>query len=92
MPYRLSPVPVPTVRPTSAIFAASTGWRFVDGLYATAYNYDDPRFINYDAVVPRHASQAGILRPLRGHVSSLGSSSAAFAAGNTALHNRRLLA
>ena len=28
-----------------SLFAASTGWRFVDGLYATEYNYDDERFI-----------------------------------------------
>jgi multiple sugar transport system substrate-binding protein len=26
-------------------FAASTGWRFIDGMYATKYHYDDPRFI-----------------------------------------------
>lgn len=28
-----------------SLFAASTGWTFNDGLYATSYNYDDPRFI-----------------------------------------------
>ena len=25
-------------------FAASTGWNFIDGMYATKYHYDDPRF------------------------------------------------
>ncbi|MEM8857912.1 MAG: sugar ABC transporter substrate-binding protein [Chloroflexota bacterium] len=28
-----------------SMFAASTGWNFVEGLYATEYYYDDPRFI-----------------------------------------------
>ncbi len=28
-----------------SMFAASTGWNFVDGLYATEYHYDDERFI-----------------------------------------------
>jgi len=26
-------------------FAASTGWKFTDGMYARSYHYDDPRFI-----------------------------------------------
>ncbi|MEM9776395.1 MAG: sugar ABC transporter substrate-binding protein [Chloroflexota bacterium] len=29
-----------------SMFAASTGWNFVDGLYATEYYYDDQRFID----------------------------------------------
>ena len=65
-----------------SMFAASTGWRFVDGLYATEYHYDDPRFIStmqwfQDSIA------AGTMISYE-DVASLGSS-AAFAAGNAAM-------
>ena len=65
-----------------SMFAASTGWNFVEGLYATAYNYDDPRFI---ATMQwfQDSIQAGTMIPYA-EVSSLGNG-AAFAAGNTAM-------
>ncbi|MEM8857708.1 MAG: sugar ABC transporter substrate-binding protein [Chloroflexota bacterium] len=65
-----------------SMFAASTGWNFVDGLYATAYNYDDPRFI---ATMQwfQDSIASGTMISYE-DVSSLGSS-AAFAAGNTAM-------
>ncbi|MEM7111478.1 MAG: sugar ABC transporter substrate-binding protein [Chloroflexota bacterium] len=65
-----------------SLFAASTGWRFVDGLYATEYHYDDPRFIDTMQWF-QDSIQSGIFAPYEDMV-SLGSS-AAFAAGNTAL-------
>ena len=65
-----------------SMFAASTGWNFVDGLYATEYNYADQRFIDtmqwfQDSLV------AGTMAPYEDQA-SLGNS-AAFAAGNNAM-------
>ena len=63
-------------------FAASTGWNFVEGLYATEYNYDDPRFIATMQWFQENL-EAGFIAPYE-DMASLGSS-AAFAAGNIAL-------
>ena len=65
-----------------SMFAASTGWNFVDGLYATEYNYDDPRFIATMQWFQDMIAD-GYFAPYE-DVSSLGSSSM-FAAGNAAL-------
>ena len=65
-----------------SMFAASTGWRHVDGLYATAYNYDDPRFIATMEWFQTNLED-GFIAPYE-DMASLGSS-AAFAAGNTAM-------
>ncbi|MFN2166985.1 MAG: ABC transporter substrate-binding protein [Anaerolineae bacterium] len=64
--------------------AASTGWRHIDQLYATQYNYDDPRFIQ---TIQWYADMmaAGKIMPLE-LVTSLGGA-AAFEAGNGALHS-----
>lgn len=63
--------------------AASTGWRHIDELYATKYNFDDPRFI---ATIQWLADmmQKGYIMPLQ-QVTSLGGS-AAFNSGLGALH------
>ena len=65
-----------------SMFAASTGWRFVDGLYATEYNYDDPRFIATMQWFQDMIAD-GYFAPYE-DVSSLGSS-AMFASGGAAL-------
>ncbi|MEM7798283.1 MAG: sugar ABC transporter substrate-binding protein [Chloroflexota bacterium] len=65
-----------------SMFAASTGWNFIDGLYATEYNYDDQRFIDTMQWF-QDSLESGIMAPYE-DMSSLGSS-AAFAAGNTAM-------
>lgn len=61
----------------------TTGWRHIDDLYATEYNYDDPRFID---TIQWYADMMaeGKIMPLE-LVTSLGGS-AAFNAGNGALH------
>ena len=61
-----------------SMFAASTGWRFVDGLYATEYNYDDQRFIDTMQYFQDQIA-AGTFASYE-DMASLGSS-AAFAAG-----------
>lgn len=62
-------------------FAASTGWNFVDGLYATEYYYDDPRFIATMQYF-QDSIQEGHFAPYE-DMASLGGS-ASFAAGNIA--------
>lgn len=64
--------------------ATTTGWRHIDELYATAYNYDDPRFIG---TIQWYADnmKKGFIMPLE-QVTSLGGS-AAFNAGLGALHS-----
>jgi len=64
--------------------AATTGWRHIDDLYATSYNYDDPRFI---ATIQWFADnmKKGFVMPLE-QVTSLGGS-AAFNSGLGALHS-----
>ncbi len=64
--------------------AATTGWRAIDDLYATKYNYDDERFI---ATIQWVADQmaAGYIMPLE-QVTSLGGA-AAFESGLGALHS-----
>jgi multiple sugar transport system substrate-binding protein len=64
--------------------AATTGWRHIDELYATKYNYDDPRFI---ATIQWFADnmKKGFIMPLE-QVTSLGGS-AAFNSGLGALHS-----
>lgn len=63
-------------------FAASTGWNFVDGLYATEYHYDDPRFV---ATMEwfQTGLEEGWIAPYE-DVASLGNT-ALFQAGNTAM-------
>jgi multiple sugar transport system substrate-binding protein len=63
--------------------AATTGWRHIDELYATAYNYDDPRFTG---TIQWYADlmKKGFIMPLE-QVTSLGGS-AAFNSGLGALH------
>ena len=61
----------------------TTGWQAIDGLYATKYNYDDPRFIKSIQWVADQM-KAGYIMPLE-LVTSLGGS-AAFQAGKGALH------
>lgn len=63
--------------------AATTGWRHVNEIWATAYNYDDPRL---SATMQWMADMmaSGKMMPLE-LVSSLGGS-AAFTAGKGALH------
>lgn len=65
-----------------SFFAASTGWNFVDGLYATEYHYDDPRFI---ATMDwfQDNLEAGFIAPYE-DVASLGNT-ALFSAGKTAM-------
>ncbi|MFK7801571.1 MAG: sugar ABC transporter substrate-binding protein [Anaerolineae bacterium] len=65
-----------------SMFAASTGWNFVDGLYATEYNYDDPRFIATMQWFQDMIAD-GYFAPYE-DVASLGSS-ATFASGGAAL-------
>ena len=65
-----------------SMFAASTGWNFVDGLYATEYHYGDQRFIDTMQWF-QDSLEAGTMVPYE-DVASLGSS-AAFAAGNAAM-------
>ena len=65
-----------------SMFAASTGWNFVDGLYATQYNYDDQRFIDTMQYF-QDSIESGLFAPYE-DMASLGSS-AAFAAGNVAM-------
>jgi multiple sugar transport system substrate-binding protein len=62
---------------------ATTGWKHIDDLYATAYHFDDERFIN---TIQWYADlmQKGFVMPQE-QVSSLGGS-AAFNAGQGALH------
>ncbi len=62
----------------------TTGWRHIDKLYATAYHYDDPRFIK---TIQWYADMmaAGKIMPLE-LVTSLGGA-AAFEAGKGALHS-----
>ncbi|HAJ36177.1 MAG TPA: sugar ABC transporter substrate-binding protein [Chloroflexi bacterium] len=64
--------------------AATTGWRHIDELYATKYNYDDPRFTG---TIQWYADnmKKGFIMPLE-QVSSLGGS-AAFNSGLGALHS-----
>ena len=63
-------------------FAVSTGWRFIDDLYATEYHYDDPRFIAtiewYKSLIDRGFA------PSFDEVNALGKN-ALFAAGQGAL-------
>ncbi len=63
-------------------FAVSTGWRFIDDLYATEYYYDDPRFIAtiewYKSLIDRGFA------PSFEEVNALGKN-ALFAAGQGAL-------
>jgi len=63
--------------------AATTGWRHINDLYATSYNYDDPRFTS---TIQWYADnmKKGFIMPLE-QVTSLGGS-AAFNAGLGALH------
>ena len=63
--------------------AATTGWRHIDELYATKYNYDDPRFTG---TIQWYADlmKKGFIMPLE-QVTSLGGS-AAFNSGLGALH------
>ena len=63
--------------------AATTGWRHIDELYATKYNYDDLRFTG---TIQWYADlmKKGFIMPLE-QVTSLGGS-AAFNAGLGALH------
>jgi multiple sugar transport system substrate-binding protein len=63
--------------------AATTGWRHIDNLYATKYNYDDPRFIQTIQWVADMMAK-GLIMPLE-QVTSLGGS-AAFNSGLGALH------
>lgn len=65
-----------------SMFAASMGWDFVDGLYATEYHYDDQRFIDTMQWF-QDSLQAGTMASYEDQA-SLGNS-AAFAAGNIAL-------
>ncbi len=62
----------------------TTGWKHIDGLYATQYHYDDPRFIQ---TIQWYADMmaAGKMMPLE-LVTSLGGSTA-FNAGQGALHS-----
>lgn len=63
-------------------FAVSTGWNFIDGLYATEYHYDDPRFI---ATMEwfQTGLEEGWIAPYE-DMASLGNT-ALFSAGNTAM-------
>lgn len=65
-----------------SMFAASTGWNFIDGLYATEYYYDDPRFIATMQWFQDMIAD-GYFAPYE-DVSSLGASSM-FASGTAAL-------
>ena len=62
----------------------TTGWKHIDNLYATAYHYDDPRFIK---TIQWYADMMAAVKvmPLE-LVTSLGGS-AAFNAGKGALHS-----
>lgn len=62
---------------------ATTGWRAIDELYATAYNYNDERFINTIQWVADQMKK-GYIMPQE-QVTSLGGS-AAFNSGLGALH------
>jgi len=64
--------------------ADTTGWRHIDNLYATAYHYDDPRFIK---TIQWYADMmaASKMMPLQ-LVTGLGGA-AAFEAGKGALHS-----
>jgi len=62
---------------------ATTGWQFNDGLYATKYYYDDPRFIATNQWIA-DMMKKGFMMPLE-LTTSLGAS-AAFNSGQGALH------
>ena len=62
---------------------ATTGWQFNDGLYATKYYYDDPRFIATNQWIA-DMMKKGYMMPLE-LTTSLGAS-AAFNSGQGALH------
>ncbi|MCS6827036.1 MAG: sugar ABC transporter substrate-binding protein [Caldilinea sp.] len=64
--------------------AATTGWRHIDELYATKYNFDDPRFIATIQWLADMMKQ-GYVMPLE-QVTSLGGA-AAFNSGLGALHS-----
>ena len=64
------------------MFAASTGWNFVDSLYATSYNYDDERFIGTMQWFQDQIANGNMAS--YEDMASLGAS-AAFAAGETVL-------
>jgi len=44
-------------------FAASTGWKFTDGMYAKAYHYDDPRFIQTMQYFADLSRKKGLMTP-----------------------------
>lgn len=62
----------------------TTGWRAIDELYATSYNYDDERFIGTIQWVADQMKK-GFIMPLE-QVTSLGGA-AAFSSGLGALHS-----
>ncbi len=64
--------------------AATTGWRHIDELYATAYHYDDPRFIGTIQWIADLMAK-GFIMPLE-QVTGLGGN-AAFNAGMGAMHS-----
>lgn len=64
-------------------FAVSTGWQFNDGLYATAYYYDDPRFIETIQWYADMSLEKSIAAPIQ-EVSSLGANTV-FASGGAAM-------
>jgi multiple sugar transport system substrate-binding protein len=44
-------------------FAASTGWKFTDGMYATKYYFDDPRFIQTMQYFVDLSRKKGLMTP-----------------------------
>jgi len=44
-------------------FAASTGWKFTDGMYAKKYYYDDPRFIQTMQYFADLSRKKGLMTP-----------------------------
>ena len=44
-------------------FAASTGWKFTDGMYAKKYYYDDPRFIQTMQCFADLSRRKGLMTP-----------------------------
>ncbi|MGA2614540.1 MAG: sugar ABC transporter substrate-binding protein [Spirochaetia bacterium] len=44
-------------------FAASTGWKFTDGMYAKKYYYDDPRFIQTMQYFADLSRKKGLIAP-----------------------------
>ena len=44
-------------------FAASTGWKFTDGMYAKKYYYDDPRFVQTIQYLADLSRKKGLMTP-----------------------------